>query len=213
MKKIALLFTLPLFLIACGGEDPKEKELDNIDVEKNPLGALMKMGKNMAENAEKMEEKMKNKENAKAIHYEELLKYLPKSIDGYQVNGEPKGASMDMQGMSYSSAEIEFKNENGDRIDIVLLDYNAAYNMYTMATTMWASGFKIDTSEEFAQSISFGDNINGWETYKKKSNDANIALGIGDRFLLTIDGNNQEGTETLKEIAKSMDIDALAGLE
>jgi len=213
MKKLALLFTLPLFLIACGGEEPKEEELDNIDVEKNPLGALMKMGKNMAENAEKMEEKMKNKENAKAIHYEELLKYLPESIDGYQINGEPKGASMDMQGMSYSSAEIEFKNENGNRIDIALLDYNAAYNMYTMATTMWASGFKVDTSEEFAQSISFGDNIKGWESYKKKTNHASVALGIGDRFLLTIEGDNQDGTDALKEIAKSMDIDGLASLE
>jgi hypothetical protein len=120
---------------------------------------------------------------------------------------------MDMQGMSYSSAEIEFKNEGGDKINIVLLDYNAAYNMYTMATTMWASGFKIDTSEEFAQSISFGDNINGWESYKKKSNRANIALGIGDRFLLTIEGNNQQGTEALKEVAKSMDIDGLVGLK
>ncbi len=213
MKKLVLLFTLPLFLFACGGEEPKEKELENIDVEKNPLGALMKMGKNMAENAEKMEEKMKNKKDAKAIHYEELLKYLPETIEGYQVNGEPKGASMDMQGMSYSSAEIKFKNENGNKIDIVLLDYNAAYNMYTMATTMWASGFKIDTSEEFAQSISFGDHINGWESYKKKSNKASIALGIGDRFLLTIEGDNQDGTQTLKDIAKSMDIDALADLE
>ncbi|MDF1673395.1 MAG: hypothetical protein P1U41_07800 [Vicingaceae bacterium] len=213
MKKIALLFILPLFLVSCGGEETKEKELENIDVEKNPLGALMKMGKNMAENAEKMEEKMKNRKDAKAIHYEELLKYLPESIEGYQINGEPKGASMDMQGMSYSSAEIEFKNKDGNRIDITLLDYNAAYNMYTMATTMWASGFKIDTSEEFAQSISFGDNINGWESFKKKSYRANIALGIGDRFLLTIDGDNQEGTEALKEIIKSMDIDGLAGLE
>lgn len=213
MKKLALIFTLPLFLIACGGEEPKEEELDNIDVEKNPLGALMKMGKNMAENAEKMEEKMKNKENAKAIHYEELLKYLPQSIDGYQINGDPKGSSMDMQGMSYSSAEVVFINDDNNRIKIALLDYNAAYNMYTMATTMWASGFKIDTTEELAQSISFGDNIKGWESFKKKSKQASVSLGIGDRFLLTIDGDNQEGTDALKEIAKSMDIDGLASLE
>lgn len=212
MRRLALLTISSLFIISCGNE-PKEEEIENIDVEKNPLGALMKMGKNMAESAEKMENKMKENKNAKAIHYEDLLKYLPESIDGYKVNGEPKGASMDMQGMSYSSAEIEFKNENGDRINITLLDYNAAYNMYTMATAMWASGFKIDTSEEFAQSISFGEGISGWESYKKNSNRANIALGIGDRFLLTIDGNNQEGTDQLKEIAQSMDLTALTSLE
>lgn len=212
MRRLALLTISSLFIISCGNE-PKEEEIENIDVEKNPLGALMKMGKNMAESAEKMEKKMKENKNAKAIHYEDLLKYLPESIDGYKVNGEPKGASMDMQGMSYSSAEIEFKNENGDRINITLLDYNAAYNMYTMATAMWASGFKIDTSEEFAQSISFGEGISGWESYKKKSNRANIALGIGDRFLLTIDGNNQDGTDQLKEIAQSIDLNALTSLE
>ena len=212
MKKIAFLIAIPLFLISCGGEEPKEKEMENIDVEKNPLGALMKMGKNMADNAEKMEKKMKENKDAKAIHYEELLKYLPESIDGYHVNGEPKGASMDMQGMSYSSAEIEFKDEDGNRIDIALLDYNAAYSMYSMATAMWASGFKVDTSEEFAQSISFGDNINGWESYKKKSNHASVALGIGDRFLLTIEGNNQKDTDQLKDIAKSMDLESLASL-
>lgn len=213
MKKIAFLITIPLFLFSCGGEEPKEKEMENIDVEKNPLGALMKMGKNMADNAEKMEKKMKENKDAKAIHYEELLKYLPESIDGYQINGEPKGTSMDMQGMSYSSAEIEFKDKEGNRIDIALLDYNAAYSMYSMATAMWASGFKVDTSEEFAQSISFGDNINGWESYKKKSNRASVALGIGDRFLLTIEGNNQNGTDKLKGVAKSMDLESLAALD
>lgn len=212
MKNLAFLIMIPLFLISCGGEEPKEKEMENIDVEKNPLGALMKMGKNMADNAEKMEKKMKDNKDAKAIHYEELLKYLPESIDGYQINGEPKGASMDMQGMSYSSAEIEFKDKDGNRIDIALLDYNAAYSMYSMATAMWASGFKVDTSEEFAQSISFGDNINGWESYKKKSNRTSIALGIGDRFLLTIEGNNQNGTDQLKDVAKSMDLESLAAL-
>ena len=213
MKKIALLLALPFLISACGGDDSKEKELENIDAEKNPLGALMKMSENMAESAKKMEEKSKNKENAKAIHYEELLKYLPETIEGYHINGEPKGASIDMQGTSYSSAEIEFKNENDDRIDITLLDYNAAYNMYSMATAMWSSGIKIDTSEEFGQSISLGDNVNGWESLKKKSNRATIILGLGDRFLLTIEGDNQEDTALLKNIAKNMNIDALASLE
>lgn len=209
---IQLFLAFSIILVsACGGNDePKEKE--NIDVEKNPLGALMKMGEKMKENAEKMEKNMEEKKDAKAIHYEELIKYLPESIDGYTLKNEPKGASMDMTGMSYSSAEAKYVNDNGDRISIALLDYNAAYSMYSMATAMWSSGFKIDTSEEFGQSINFGKNINGWESYKKKRNDASVILGLGDRFLLTIEGSNQEDCSFLKDIAKSMDLDKLAAL-
>lgn len=212
MKKIAFLLAFPLLMIySCGGDKPKEEELENIDVEKNPLGAIMKMSKNMQESAEKMQKNAESKKDAKALHYEELIKYLPEAIDNYTINGEPKGASMDMQGMSYSSAEVTFENEKGN-INITLLDYNAAYNMYTMATAMWASGFKIDTSEEIAQSIKMGDDINGWESFKKKSNHASIILGLGDRFLLTIEGNNQTDTKQLKEIAKTMKINELAKL-
>ncbi len=216
MKNLTSLFLIlsTITFISCGGNDePKETEKENIDIEKNPLGAMMKMSKNMQESAEKMQKNMENKKDAKAMHYEELIKYLPESIDGYQINGEPKGASMDMQGASHSSAEVEFKNKNGNRINISLIDYNAAYSMYSMATAMWASGFKIDTSEEIAQSLNFEDNINGWESYKKKSNRANIILGLGDRFLLTIDGDNQKNTDALKSVAKTMKLKELAALE
>jgi len=173
----------------------------------------MKMSENMQKNAEKMQKNMEDKKDAKAIHYEELIKYLPESINGYELVGEPKGASMDMSGMSYSSAEVRYKNGNGDHINISLLDYNAAYSMYSMATAMWASGFKIDTSEEIAQSLNFSDNVNGWESFKKKSNKATIILGLGDRFLLTIEGDNQKNTANLKDIAKSMKIEELASLK
>ena len=211
MKNLSILllaFTIVIFT-ACGGD----KKEENIDVEKNPLGALMKMGENMKENAEKMEKKAKDHTNAKAIHYEELIKYLPETVAGYQRNEDPKGASMDMGEMSYSSAEIRFENENGDRIKITLFDYNAAYSMYSMATAMWASGFKIDTSEELGQSINLGENINGWESFNKKQKDASVVLGIGDRFLLNIEGNNQKDCEFLKEVAKSMDLSKLASIE
>ena len=185
MKNLALLLlAFPIIIFtACGGNDKKE---ENIDVEKNPLGALMKMGKNMEENEKKMEKKAKDGKNAVAIHYEELIKFLPESVSGYKRAEDPSGASMDMGEMSYSSAEVRFENEKGDRINITLLDYNAAYSMYSMATAMWASGFKIDTSEELGQSINLGENINGWESLRKKQKDASVVLGLGDRFFLTI---------------------------
>lgn len=209
MKNLLKLFAFLAFttLIACGGDDHEE---ENIDIEKNPLGALMKMGENMEKQAEKMEKQMEERKDAKAMHYEELIKYLPKSIDGYEKE-EPKGESVDMNGMSYSSANVEFK-KGVNEIEVTILDYNAALSMYSMATAMWASGFKIDTSEEMAQSITIDDNIHGWESIKKKSKDASLLLGVNDRFLITIEADNQEDLSFLKEIAKSMNLKDLADL-
>jgi len=88
MKKLSLLVVaFPIMLFTSCGGDKKE---ENIDVEKNPLGALMKMGENMKENAEKMEKKAKDHKNAKAIHYEELIKFLPESVSGYEIAKEPR---------------------------------------------------------------------------------------------------------------------------
>lgn len=210
MKNLLKLFTILSIgtLIACGGDEVKEEE--NIDIEKNPLGALMKMGENMEKQAKKMEEQMENRKDAKAMHYEELMKYLPESVDGYEKE-EPKGESVDMNGMSFSSANVRFK-KGSDDINITILDYNAALSMYTMATAMWASGFKIDTSEEIAQSVSINDDIHGWESFKKKSKDASLILGVNDRFLVTIEGDNQQDMGLLKDIAKSMNLKELADL-
>lgn len=211
MRKMnqTLLIALSIILFACGGKDKSQD--DNIDMEKNPLGAAMKMAKNMQEQAEKMEKDMENRKVAKAMHYEELIKFLPTEIDGYTAK-EPDGGTVEMQGISYSNADITFKNEAGERIKVSLLDYNAALSMYIMATAMWTSGLKIDTKDELAQSYNISDDISGWETFKKKSGKASIVIGISNRFMLSIDADNQKNCDNVKSIAKSMDLDKLASL-
>lgn len=204
-----LIISLSIILFSCGGEEKSQE--DNIDVEKNPLGAAMKMAKNMQEQAEKMQKDMEERKDAKAMHYEELMKYLPTKIDGYTAE-EPDGGTIEMHGTSYSNADITFKNEAGERIKISLLDYNAALSMYSMATAMWTSGLKIDTKDELAQSYNINDNISGWESFQKKSGNASITLGVSNRFMLTIEADNQENCNNIKSIAKNMDLDKLASL-
>ena len=74
MKKITtLLLAFPIVLFTACGSDETEEE--NIDIERNPLGALMQMSENLEEQAEKMEEQMEQMEerkDAKAIAYEDL---------------------------------------------------------------------------------------------------------------------------------------------
>jgi len=144
-----------------------------------------------------------------AMNYQDLQEYLPTSISGY-VAGEPGGSSMNMQEMSFSSADIEFTNSDGDYIRITLLDYSSALSMYQAATAMWATGMSFEDDESIARTFQFNDNISGWEEFRKKENEAQIALGIGDSFFLTIEANNQSSTENLKGIAESMELDQLA---
>ncbi|PLX03149.1 MAG: hypothetical protein C0594_10860, partial [Marinilabiliales bacterium] len=70
-----------------------------------------------------------------------------------------------------------------------------------------------DTNEEKAGPLKLDNGIKGWEVYDKVNKDANIVLGIGSRFLLTIEADDQENTYFVKEVAQSMDLDDLSSIK
>ena len=146
-----------------------------------------------------------------ALDYKELQKYLPDEIDGYTA-GEPDGGSMTMNGVSFSTAAIEFTNDDGGTVDIAIMDYTTAASAYQMSTAMWASGFSIENDEISAHSIDWGDEIAGWEQIDKEDNVATIMLGINSRFLITVSVSDQNDTDLAKEIMKIIDIDSLNSL-
>lgn len=143
------------------------------------------------------------------MNYTDLQKYLPGSIAGYEA-GEPGGSTMTMQDMSYSSADIQFTGEDGAYVRISLLDYSGAVSMYQAATAMWSTGMSFEDDETMAKSFKLEENIVGWEEFRKKLKEAQVALGIGERFFLTIEANKQNGTEFVKDIARGMDLSGLA---
>jgi len=149
--------------------------------------------------------------DSSALHYETLQGFLPQSLDGYEAL-EPDGATLNMRGMSYSSASIEFHNAVGGHVKITLMDYRTASQLYQMATMAWTHGVSIDTPEEQAKGIKVTENIGGWQSFKKKSGEATVILGIGNRFLLTVEADNQESAEAALNIAKSMNLEKLAGM-
>lgn len=214
--KIITLAAIGCILIACASEEEKKKEEETKAAMKNlggALGGLMKMGKEMGDAAKKSEDKMKErraKGDTLAMHYSELQKYLP-SIDGYTMK-EPDGGSVNMTGMSYSNAEGRYKNDKGKRIKVTIIDYNQAFALYSTATAMWAMGLTVDSPSEKASGFKLDDKTGGWESYKKKSKKATVTLGIGDRFWINVEAEDQENTDFAKEIAKSIDLSKLAAI-
>lgn len=125
------------------------------------------------------------------VHYEKLIKLINVEIPGYERIGEPNGATAEVGGNSYSTATAEFRNGEGNRVTISLYDYKLANQMYINAAMVWAMGIKVDNPEEKAQSVEISDHIRGWESYKKKTKESYLILGVNDRYIFMVEAENQ----------------------
>jgi len=212
MKYIFLLIGagMMVFLSSSCGSSSKDSS-EEVELDSNPLTALAKIGEEVQKKMETSEEKLaerRERGDTLALNYKELQKYLPESMEGYE-RSDPEGQSMTMQGMSYSMASVDFNNDNGDYVRITLVDYNSAYNLYSMTSTMWATGISIEDDEQKANGVKLDNGITGWEVYRKIDRESSVMLGLGYRFILTVEATNQESTEFVKSVVKSMDMDKL----
>ncbi|WP_165903862.1 hypothetical protein [Hymenobacter gummosus] len=48
------------------------------------------------------------------------------------------------------------------------------------------------------------------ETLDKKEHKATVTMGVGERFLVTVEASDQRDTELVKSVARSLDLGGLA---
>lgn len=145
----------------------------------------------------------------KALEAKELQKFLPSSIKGFSMDGKPESSSMSINGVTISSAEVNFAS--GEQyIKITLVDYGESANLFLMATQAWTMNISIENDEQKSSTFSLkGGKVNGWEVFYKEDNRAEVFLGINGRFYLSIVAENQTGIELAKSIAEGMNLDGL----
>ena len=176
----------------------------------NAAQGLKNYAEGIKESTNKMEER-KAKGDTVSMPYAELQKLLPTNISGYAKEGEPKGESINMVGMSYSTASQVYKNGDAE-ITVNIMDYNASYAAFGAATAMFATGFSVDNDEEHLGAIDLGiSGVKAWEDVKKKEKKSTIMAGVNDRFLITAEGNNVE-TDAVKNAIKEVNFNKLAGM-
>jgi len=210
--KVLLPSVVTLSLMACGGGTKTPDASTQQTTPVTPQSAVTTMANAMTNAATganaAAEEKMKErraKGDTLAMPYADLQKFLPASLDGYKAD-PMDGASVNMGKMSYSTANIKFKKDNGDWVKVAIIDYNQAYQMYTTAAAVWGMGMSIDSPQEKANSLKLDNTAGGWESYKKNTKDASLALGVGSRFYVTVEANNQADVQNIESIAKSVDL-------
>lgn len=221
VSKILLPASLALSLISCGGMDKKDETKAAIKADSNAtvankvaaaMSGVTSQGGGASANAyaEKLKER-RAKGDTLAMPYADLEKFLPQSVDGYKAE-QPKGASVNMGQMSYSTADVTFKKDNGDMVKVTILDYNRAYQIYTQASLAWSMGMSVDSPNEKAETVKLDNTDGGWESYKKTSKQASITVGVSSRFFVKVEANNQADIEMVKSVAKSVDLSKLASL-
>jgi hypothetical protein len=191
MKRyLVYIFFLFVILISCNKE--KESSLKEGSFEKS----------------KKIIEDKKNQGDTLAMTYEKLLKFLPAEINGYFEKDKGTGKTINENGISWSIAEKKYFD--GDQnFKISLADYNGAYGLYAGATAIFSLG-NIENAEESSHAVILKNGkFKGWESYKKESKEAYLITGISDRFLLTLEAENQISTEFIKNIIEKMDFDKL----
>ncbi len=200
MRKLLLFLSAILFLASCG----------KVRDAANAAEGLKNYAEGMKESTTKMEER-KAKGDTVSIPYADLQKLLPSTISGYSKDGDPKGESVNMAGMSFSTASQVYKNGDAE-ITVNIMDYNASYAAFGAATAMFSTGFSVDNAEEHLGAVDLGiSGVKAWEDVKKKEKRSTIMAGVNDRFLVTAEGRNVE-TDVVKNAIKSVDFNKLAGM-
>jgi hypothetical protein len=210
ISKIAILLMLVLF-VSCGEKADEMKQ-------------AMEMLEDLPEKAEKIEEAVDKAEQKRkdrivrgdtlALNFRELIEMLPKELNGYTA-GEPKGETVKMAQFSFSNAEIRFTKqlEDGSQsyVDINLIDYNSAMQMYQSAVAMWAAGFSIENSEMTQKSWEPGiEDCAGFETYYFKRKEGEIQLGVGYRFFVDAKATHIDDIDFLKDVVKELPLEKLS---
>ena len=209
MKNLYFVIPALLWLSGCGQKSDETKQALSI------LENAKEIGENMEKEVEKAKDRRQeriDRGDTQAMHYEKLAEFLPEEIEGYEKDGEMEGNTLNMQGMSYSTVSQSFENSNGDKIKITIMDYNAAENMYQGLMAMYSSGIEIDNTDEHGKGFKIGDDIQGWEVFKKKSKDSEIHAGIVSRFYVNIEAENQESTDFAKAILNQLALDDMSEL-
>src|SRR5688572_4947146 len=139
------------------------------------------------------------------IAFQTLQTHLPK-VSGWEMD-EPEGQRMTMP-VPFSQVETEYRN--GDkRVDVTIVDTGFAKLLVAPWQMMLATGYSNETSDGYEKAITVAGNpaVEKWNS-KEKNGELNIL--VGNRFMVTVDGNDVADVKELHSFASAMNLGAIA---
>jgi hypothetical protein len=208
MRQWLPFLAIAIILGSCGGEISETTQaLKNVE-QMSEAASDIQAATDKYEQRRK--ERIKNGDTI-AMPYKDLQVFLPASISGYTA-GEPSGETVNMPGMSTSTASRDYTKGN-DNVSVEIMDFNGASGLWIGATAVFKANLSMEDDNQKSGTFQTGnERISGWEEYQKQGKDAKVMYMVGDRFMVTVSATNQSSTEFCKSIGKSIDLAKLAGL-
>ncbi|MDZ4794572.1 MAG: hypothetical protein SGI83_09865 [Bacteroidota bacterium] len=198
MKKIVpLLFVSSLLLLACNNDKPKDS-ITITDIEGKEKGSI-----DMSQVADDMQDMQKKKEELEKLTpltTDELKALVPAALMGATAMGVDVNSAM---GATVANADYKINDSVDLRLEIVDCGGAGGAGMFA-AQYMNMFNVNSDDEEEYVKTIEFNGG-KAFENCKKKKNRCTLAYFSGDRFLVSLRGDNV-GIEAIKDLAKGLKI-------
>ncbi|GJM35558.1 MAG: hypothetical protein DHS20C18_45590 [Saprospiraceae bacterium] len=208
-------FMLLLSMAACGGNSAdKEKDADvsvnvnsgdgdgvsiNIDTDDMEKG-MEELKKNL--------NKLTDGKTVEVIDFRKLKDLLPNKVAGMEMT-DSEGQKSGVAGFNISTAQATYEEGNKE-IEITILD-TGGFSGALMGMAAWSQLEMDKESKDGYERTTTIDGYKAFEKYSHKNEKGQIAILIGDRYILTIEGKKITENE-LKEALESIDIDELKDL-
>jgi len=200
------LCIITILTFSCKSKSDKPGALESLSNLKNLAENVVKETK---QSSDRWEER-KAKGDTIAMGYKELQAYLPE-ISGYTTPEGPKGSQMNTPGLgTWSQAEQNYVN--GDKkIEISMIDYNAAQNTFLGLTAMYGMGMSFEDDDKKQAPIDLGmKDVNAYETIYKKDKRAELVLVVSQRFIINVKTEGENDESFITSVAKSMRLNDLS---
>lgn len=217
MRKLmiwSITLTLMAAMLSCGKSQEEQraeaarKEAEQLADSIKKAAENMGEPQNLSEAMSQIGQLMSGGDKVEPIDFRELQKFLPEKLAGMErsdLSGEKAGAF----GMKVSHAEAVYSTSDGGSCTIKITDMGTMKGMAAMAAGYaWtAADFDRETQDSYERTMTY-KGFKGFEQYNHRYKNGEIAVIIGNRFIVNIDGSDVS-MEQMKSALDRIDVDKL----
>jgi hypothetical protein len=142
------------------------------------------------------------------VSFRELQVVLPE-FAGWE-KGQPTGEKMSVP-IAISQSEVVYTKDEG-RLTAKVVDTGFRQMFFLPYTMMMAVGYEKESSDGYEKATMVGT-YPAFEKWDQSSKRGELAVAVGKRFFVSIEGENIQNTAVLRELMSHVDLNKLAAMK